>query len=231
MLVAIHQLHYLPWLRYFEKIARADVFVVLDDIQYNKNGWQNRNKVKGSTGEVLLTVPVHAAFQARLDEVTVDNRHNWRKKHWRTIEQCYAKAPFFEPYAPALKAFYTQEWGRLNELNRRMLTFFLDALGIRTPVRYSSELAVPGEATERLVNLVRAVGGDAYYSGAYALDVYLDAAMMKAAGIRLELQHWRAPVYPQRHGEFLPDLSIADLLMNCGPESRATLLGAAHDSP
>ncbi len=230
MLVAIHQLHYLPWLRYFEKAARAGVFVVLDDIQYNKNGWQNRNKVKGPAGELLLTVPVHAPFQARLDEITIANRPPWRKKHWRTVAQCYAKAPFFERYAPALEAFYCREWGRLNDLNREMLAFFLDALGIRTPVRYSSELAVPGEATERLANLVRAVGGDAYYSGAHALDVYLDAASLEEAGVRLELQHWRAPVYPQLHGAFAPDLSILDLLMNCGPESKAIILGAGNDS-
>jgi hypothetical protein len=100
-------------------------------------------------------------------------------------------------------------------------------LGITTSIVYASDLDVPGAATDRLVNLIKAVGGDAYYSGAYATEVYLDARMLQDAGIRLELQHWRAPVYPQLHGEFVPDLSIMDLLMNCGPDSLEVLMGGA----
>ncbi len=95
MRVGIHQLHYLPWLRYFEKIQSCDVFVVLDDIQFNKNGWQNRNRVKTSSGAVLLTVPVQMKFAQRLGEVRIDERTPWRKKHWKTIEQSYGRAPFF----------------------------------------------------------------------------------------------------------------------------------------
>lgn len=219
MLVGIHQLHYLPWLRYIEKVARCDAFVVLDDIQYNKNGWQNRNKIKTAQGATLLTIPVRAHHDSRLDEVETAENGKWAQKHWRTIEQAYAKAPFFEEYAGALKAIYVASYRHLNAINRRMLEFYVDALGIDTPLHYSSDLAVPGEATERLANLIEAVGGDTYYSGAYALEVYLDADLLTERGIGLELQHWRAPVYPQLHGEFVRDLSILDLMMNCGPES------------
>jgi hypothetical protein len=116
----------------------------------------------------------------------------------------------------------------LNDLNRHMLPFFLQALSINTPVVYASDLNVPGTATERLVNLINAVGGDAYYSGAYATEAYLDAQMLKEAGICLELQHWRAPAYAQLHGDFVPDLSIIDLLMNCGPDSLAVITRGAQ---
>ncbi len=225
MRVGIHQLHYLPWLRYFEKIQSCDVFVVLDDIQFNKNGWQNRNRVKTSSGAVLLTVPVQMKFAQRLGEVRIDERTPWRKKHWKTIEQSYGRAPFFSEYAGFFGATYAREWELLNDLNRHMLEFYLHALGVTTRVEYSSALRVPGEATERLVNLIRAVGGESYYSGAYALDSYLDADALAQAGIALDLQAWRAPVYPQLHGEFAPDLSIVDLLMNCGPESLGVLCG------
>jgi len=225
MRVGIHQLHYLPWLRYFEKIQNCDVFVLLDDIQFNKNGWQNRNRVKTSTGAVLLTVPVQMKFAQRLDEVRIDERTLWRKKHWKTIEQSYRRAPFFSEYAEFLEATYAREWAFLNELNRHMLDFYLRALGITTRVEYSSALCVPGTATERLVNLIHAVGGESYYSGAYALDAYLDAGALAHAGIALDLQEWRAPVYPQLHGDFVPDLSIVDLLMNCGADSLGVLCG------
>jgi hypothetical protein len=228
VLVGIHQLHYVPWLRYFEKIARSDVFIVLDNIQFNKNGWQNRNKIKSPTGVLTLTAPVFDTFAQNLDEVRIRRDLPWRRKHWQSIRQSYAKAPFFSHYAGFLENTWSQDWRMLNDLNRHMLPFFLGALAITTPVVYASEVNAPGTATERLVNLIKAVGGDTYYSGAYATEVYLDARMLEDAGIGLELQHWRAPVYPQLHGGFVPDLSIIDLLMNCGPGSLAVLMRGAE---
>jgi len=226
MLVGIHQLHYLPWLRYVEKIARCDAFVVLDNIQYNKNGWQNRNRIKSAQGPQLLSVPVFARNQQRLDEVRIDSSRNWGKKHWRSLEQSYAKAPFFDAYRVFLKEAYARDWKTLNDLNRHMLGEYLRLLGIETPIHYASDLDAPGEATERLVNLIHAVGGDAYYSGAYALEAYLDERELDAAGIGLVLQQWESPEYPQLHGAYEPDLSIVDLMMNCGSASLQVLMGA-----
>ena len=225
MLCGIHQLHYLPWLRYFDKIARTDVFIVLDSIQYNKNGWQNRNKIKSANGPLLLTVPVHAPLGCTLDEVAIDNTQPWRQKHWAAIQQNYQRAPYFGNHEEFLKDVYVREWRTLNELNRHMLDYYVRALGIQTRTVYSSELDVPGIATERLINLMRAAGAEAYYSGAYALDRYLDAAQLETAGIALQLQEWRAPVYPQFHGPFVSDLCIVDLLMHCGPSSLDLILG------
>ena len=225
MLVGIHQPHYLPWLRYFEKIARSDVFIVLDSIQFAKNGWQNRNKVKTASGATLLTAPVTVSLGETLEHVRLNNKAPWRKKHWATIRQAYGKAPYFADHAGFLEATYARDWEFLNDLNRHMLEYFLAALGIETRVEYASELAVPGTATERLVNLIQAVGGDQYYSGAFAVDAYLDAELLAAAGIELVIQHWHAPTYPQLHGEFIPDLSIVDLLMNVGPDSLSVVLG------
>lgn len=228
MLVGIHQLHYLPWLRYFEKIARVDAFIVLDNIQFNKNGWQNRNRIKSSQGAQTLTVPVLRENHQRLDEVRINNGVDWRAKHWRTLCQCYGKAPFFNPHAAFFEATYQANWDSLNALNQHMLTYFVEALGINTRIVYASALDAPGVATERLVQLIQAVGGNAYYSGAYALDVYLDAELLKAAGIGLVLQAWTVPVYPQRYGAFVGDLSIVDLLFNCGPRSLEVIQGAAR---
>jgi hypothetical protein len=223
MLAGIHQLHYLPWLRYFEKIARSDVFIVLDTIQYNKNGWQNRNRVKTPGGATLLTVPVFEKLGQNLDQVRINNTTPWQRKHERTLEQAYHKAPFFADHADFLADTYTRRWEFLNALNRHMLEYFIRALGIAARVIHASELPVSGTATERLVNLIRAVDCDRYYSGAYAVESYLDAALLERAGIGLELQHWHPPVYPQLHGEFVPDLSILDLLLNCGPDSLTML--------
>lgn len=225
MLVAIHQLHYLPWLRYFEKIHRADVFIVLDDIQYSKNGWQNRNRVKAAQGAVVLTVPVLHKHLQRLDEVRVDNSVNWARKHWTTIEQAYGKAPFFHEHAPFFGDTYSRSWNSMNALNRHILEYLVSSLGISTPLVFASSLGVEGEATDRLINLILTVNGDAYYSGAYALEKYLDADVLKEAGINLILQNWHSKVYPQRHGGFIPDLSVVDLLMNCGSKALGVLSG------
>lgn len=223
MLAGIHQLHYLPWLRYFEKIARCDVFVVLDNIQYNKNGWQNRNRVKSAQGALLLTAPVLARLGDTLDVVRLNNDTPWRKKHKETLRQCYAKAPFFAQYADFIEETYERAWDRLNDLNRHMLTHFAKTLGIETRIVYASDLNVAGVATERLVNLVRAVGCDAYYTGEHAAGAYLDAAAFGSAGIELIVQRWTAPAYPQLYGPFVADLSIVDLLMNAGPDALAML--------
>jgi hypothetical protein len=226
MLVGIHQPHYLPWLRYFDKIARCDVFIVLDTVQFSKNGWQNRNRIKTASGTVLLTVPVLAALDETLDTLRIDNTQPWRKKHWRTIELSYAKAPHFADHASFLMDVYTREWDRLNDLNRHMLAYLVDALGIQTRVVHASQLEVPGTATERLVNLIKAVGGNRYYTGAFAMDAYLDRRLLEQAGIELQIQDWHAPEYPQLHGEFMMDLSIIDLIVNCGHMSLDILLGA-----
>jgi hypothetical protein len=111
-----------------------------------------------------------------------------------------------------------------------MLGYFVEALGIPTRIVYASTLDVPGIATERLVNLIRTVGGDRYYCGAHAHDAYLDSALLEGADIGLELQGWRAPVYSQGRGGFVPDLSILDLLLNCGPDSLRILTDANDDT-
>ncbi len=224
MLVAIHQLHYLPWLRYFEKIARSDVFIVLDNIQFTKNGWQNRNMVKTANGVVLLTVPVQAFAGCRLDQVVINDKAPWRKKHWRTIAQAYGKAPYFDDHAPFLEGVYANSWSCLNDLNRYMLEYFTKALGVDTRLVYGSDLRVSGAASERLINLIRAVGGDEYYTGEYAARTYLDVPRFECAGIPIRVQEWESAEYPQLHGEFVADLSIVDLLLNTGPESSSILL-------
>lgn len=226
MLVAIHQPHYLPWLRYFEKIARSDVFIVLDDVQYEKNGFQNRNKIKTAQGWSYLTVPIQRPTQRPIREIEIDNRTDWREKHARALELSYRKAPYFREVWPSLAEIYAQEWTHLAALNRAMLELFLRQLGIGTRLLYSSELTTTGQSTDRLAELCRLAGGDTYLSGAYAVNAYLDPEVLKAAGIRLAFQEWSAPTYSQLYPQagFIPDLAIVDLLFNEGPRAGQLLL-------
>jgi hypothetical protein len=226
MIVAIHQPHYLPWLRYVDKIARSDLFVLLDDAQFTKNGWQNRNKIKTPQGWTYLTVPVEDPFGKSILEVRICNREGWRKKHWNALRTSYGRAPYFRRYAEAFEAVYAREWESLCDLNLHLLGVILEALGVRTRLVRSSELGIPGQATERLVAICRAVGATAYLTGDYAAQNHLDPDLFRRAGIEVVSQNWRCPVYRQQFPEvgFLPDLAIVDLLFNEGDRALEVLL-------
>jgi hypothetical protein len=221
VIVSIHQPHYLPWLRYFDKIARSDLFIVLDDADFNKNGWQNRNRLKGPAGPQVLTIPVRHRLGERLDQITLSADQPWARKHLRTVEQLYAHSPYLTEHRTRLERFYSEPWERLVDLALDTIRWHLGVLGIATPMVRSSELAVPGRATERLVGMLRAVGGTAYLTGAHGLAAYLDPALFRKAGIQLLVHHWACPEYQQLWPKagFAPDLVTLDLVLNEGPRA------------
>lgn len=224
MLVGIHQPHYLAWLRYFEKIRLCDKFILLDDVEFTRNGWQNRNKLKTSQGAQILTVPVRHKAHQRINEVSIADA-NWARKHWQTLQQNYAAAPHFATHADSLQRLYEQKWDHLADLCTAQIEWQLQALDIRVPLTLSSELGTRESSTRRLVELVRSVGGTAYLTGRYALGEYLDPAIFRDAGVDLFIMDWKSPTYSQlwpKQG-FIPDLSTLDILFNLGPEARATL--------
>lgn len=225
MILAAHQLHYLPWLRYFHKILLCDVFLVLDDVQYTKNGWQNRNKIKTDRGTAYLTVPVRAHMGDRICDVPIADK-GFAEKHARTLKQYYRKAPFFETCFYRLSPCYEEPVpDTLAAMSRSMLSLWLELLGITTPVYFSSELGLQQTQTFRLIEACRRLGADAYLTGAHALGAYLDQQAFREAGIRLLVQKWEAPVYRQLFAEagFVPDLAVVDLLMNEGDKSAMIL--------
>lgn len=232
MLVAIHQLHYLPWLRYIHKIASCDVFVVLDNIQFNKNGWQNRNKIKTAEGSQILTVPVFHKNAQNLDEVLIDSKSPWQRKHWNALNNNYRRAPYFKEYAETLQKIYEQPWEKLNDLNYAIFGHLISALRIKTKILRGSDLALKGEATDRLIAICKDLGANAYLTGAYAAETYLDSSFFEREGIELVMQTYESPTYPQLFPKegFIPELSIVDLLFNCGSKSLDVLLqGHPHD--
>ncbi len=219
MVLAAHQPHYLPWLGYFDKMDRADVFVLLDTVQFEKNGWQNRNKIKTSQGWQWLTVPVTYEFPARIDQVRINNRVRWGKKHWQALITNYRKAPYFAAYAPFFEETYRRSWEMLVDVNLHTIQFLKDVLKIETEIKIASRMEPTREDPNgRLIDLCRQVGADTYLAGAGG-RAYMDVEAFRRAGIRVVFQEYEHPVYPQLYGEFVPNLSVVDLLFNCGPES------------
>ncbi len=220
MTVAVHQPQYLPWVGYFDKMDHADCFVVLDHAQFKKNEWQNRNRIKAAPGWQWLTVPVLHHFPQRILDVKINNRVPWSRKHLRALLVNYHGAPFFEVHRPFFEGVYRREWTRLIDLNLATLDYLVKALVIQTELILASSLTLPEHdgATEHLVQICRVLGAETYLSGAGGQG-YLDLERFEEAGIRVSFQAFRCPSYPQRFGAFVPNLSIVDLLFNCGGSS------------
>ncbi|MBI4246318.1 MAG: WbqC family protein [Candidatus Rokubacteria bacterium] len=223
MKVAIHQPHYLPWLGYLAKWAAADLFVVLDTVQYEKNGWQNRNRIKTSAGPRWLTVPVRVHFGMALSEVEIDTGQPWARRHLRALEHAYARERGWSRHADELRALYARDWTHLAPLAAASAEWLARAVGITTPPRLASALGVAtADPTGRLVALCRAVGATTYLAGREGVR-YMDLAQFAAAGIEVRAQEYTHPVYAQPHGEFAPFLSALDLLLTHGDEALGIL--------
>jgi len=228
MLVAVHQPQYLPWLGYLDKIDRADVFVILDNVQFKKNEWQNRNRIRTAQGWQWVTVPVLHRFGQRINEVRVNRNEDWAAKHVRSIAMHYARAPHCEPFLDGLRTLYRQRWESLSDLNVAVIRWLLEAYGITTPLRLASTMSLREEPTDRLIDICRAVGGTTYLAGAGASG-YMDLPRFEASGMGLEVQEFHHPVYPQCYEPFVPGMAAIDLLFACGSDALRRLRAARRD--
>jgi hypothetical protein len=220
--VAILQSNYIPWKGYFDVIALADAFVLYDDVQYTKNDWRNRNRVKTPNGTLWLTIPVALSgrFGQRIDETRVTDQR-WRAKHWRTIEQNYARAPHFADYREQFEDLYLRREDQLlTDINRSFVDAACACLGIETPISRSTEYATGGDRTHRLIDVCQALGADIYLSGPSA-TAYLDERAFTSAGISVEYMDYSGyPEYPQPYPPFEHAVSVLDLLFCTGAQAR-----------
>ena len=225
MRLVVLQPSYLPWLGYFDQMYKSDCFVLYDDVQYDKHGWRNRNRIKTAQGPLWLTVPVltHGQGLPTNRDARIDARQPWARKHLQALRVNYTRAAAFPEVFDALAPVLEGPWTHLCELNRAVLDARGGLLGLSRRIRWSSELDIRGQKTERLINICRALGADRYLTGDAASD-YLDETQFAAHGIGVEYHHYRHPVYAQLHGEFVPYLSVVDLLMNHGRESLRVLV-------
>jgi hypothetical protein len=209
VIVTIMQPAYLPWLGYFHRISLCDLFIVLDHVQIDRNsktGFAHRNKVRTRDGWCWLTVPLRTKGkhgQLYLNQLEIANDQAWAEKHWATLRQNYARAKFFAQHAAALEGIYALRWELLAQLARELTAYQLDAFGIRTPLRFSSEMGVEGAKDELILNLCRAAGAEVYLSGPFGRD-YLRAELFEQAGVRIVFHDYNHPSYPQAHPGFEP---------------------------
>ena len=227
MRVAIHQPQFFPYPGFFHKLSIVDTFVVMDDVQYDKR-FTNRNQILAPQGPTWLTVPIEKAdkFGPNL-AVKVNNELPWREEHWKKLTYSYKNSPWFQLYGEYLSGLYQKRHDMLFDLDLETTAMVMKWLGIDIPIVRESQLGVTGEGTQRLVNVCKAMGAETYVSGPGGKN-YIDQRSFDERGVKLEYQRYEPTPYPQRFvREFVPNLSILDLLFSVGQESRRLVTGAA----
>jgi hypothetical protein len=229
MRCVILQPSFVPWRGYFHQIKKADVFVFYDDVQFDKHGWRNRNRIKTSSGTQWLTIPIRSGGVVTngtpICDVEIAWERGWWTKHMATLEQAYRKASFFERYLPLLEKAYDARPRRLVDLTVPLTLAIASELGIdHTRFVLSSELGIGGRKTDRLLAILERLGATHYISGPAARD-YLEQERFEEAGISLEFMTYEYPEYPQAHPPFDPFVSILDLLFAVGPQAPSYIWG------
>ncbi|MBI5778764.1 MAG: WbqC family protein [Planctomycetes bacterium] len=234
MLITGHQPNYLPYIGFFHKVLLADVFVIVDLVQYVKRGpfgWINRNRIRTDQGWIWLTVPVKTKgkYHQSIMETGIDNSTSWARKHLKSIERNYHSAPYFQRYFKAIQQIYLKQWLLLAELNEAIIRYLIDALGIKVKIVRASQLGLDyklpdadtrndGSATDLIIQICQKLGSDSYLHGKHGQD-YLDESMLKESKIVSCFQEFHHPVYKQQYQSFMPEMSVIDLLFNHGDES------------
>ncbi len=226
MIVSINQPAYLPWLGYFERIARSSLHVVLDHVQFEKNSFTNRNKIRLKSGTAWLTVPL--ASKGRFGSLEIQGlefaeRGEWQKKHWSSLQMNYARTAYFSSYAEAYASIYNRTWPCFMPFVQTMLQQHLEDLKITTRIAFSSQMGISGSKSDLILNICKAVGASIYLSGSQGRN-YLKESAFEENGIQILYQNYEHPSYPQAWPGFESHLCILDLLFNHGPESMDILL-------
>jgi len=220
---------YIPWCGYFHTIQKSHVFVFHDNVQYTKQDWRNRNRIKTASGSQWLTVPVGRVPQSTpIHQVQLDPSSGWVEKHWNRIEASYAKAPFFEQYAPALKAIWERSWTSLSELDIELTIKLCELLGINhVEFRRATDLDIVGTKTDRLLQMCDQLEATRYLSGPAAKS-YIQPADFERAGLELEWMVYDYPEYEQLYPPFDPQVSVIDLLFMKGSEAGDWIWGTTR---
>ena len=230
MKVSIHQPNYLPWLGFFNKVSQSDVYVVFDDVQYPMGkDFHNRNQIKTNNGKTWLTIPVVGKSERRkFDEIQIKD-NGWNEKHLNNIKNFYGKTKYFNDYYPDLEKFYTKTYDKLIDLNMDMNKWFFKLLDINTEIKYSSQICYYQDVfklnelkgLDKIIHILKQTNTTQYItSKGPGASRYIDEKVFKDSNIELIWNEYKHPIYKQQFGEFIPYMSILDLLFNEGPNSK-----------
>jgi hypothetical protein len=226
MKLTAHQPSWMPWLGLLAKIADADLFCIFDIVPQDAQGFENRQRIKTASGVQWLTVPVRRSLETPIKDLAIATDQPWARKHWRTIELAYQKAPFFGEYSAEIKRLLLDaKWERLAYLDEVMLRYYMYAFGITTKVVRASDYNFQGAKSDLVLDMCKQLGATEYIFGSQGRD-YADVPSFEAAGIKVSFQDYKHPEYPQLHGPFVPNMGAIDLLFNVGgAQGRKIIMG------
>jgi hypothetical protein len=230
MKCVILQPSYIPWRGYFDQIRQADLFIFYDDVQYDKHGWRNRNRIKTAQGPLWLSIPVSnkgtISNHMVINEMKIVWNNDWARNHWKSIETAYGKAPFYHLYADGLYKLYSSHPELLADFTIPLTIHIARALGIQsTRFMRSSEIeGISGTKTDRLIEILTRVGADHYISGPAAKD-YIEPEKFSKAGITLDYFNYSYPEYEQLYPPYDPFVSVLDLMFMKGEQSLGYITG------
>ena len=181
MILSIHQPQYMAWIGYFHKIMHSDAFVILDNVQYKKGEFQNRNKIRVKDGSIWITVPVltKGVLTQKIKDVLIDNKPNWRNTNWQSIDMNYHKAEFFKEHSEFFKRIYEKKWEKLIDITVVLNKYLMECLEIKIPIYFESDLNIEGEKTTRIVNICKKLNADTYLSGVGAKEYLKEEESLK----------------------------------------------------
>lgn len=228
MIITIHQPEHLPWLGFFNKLSKAEVFVILDSVPYRKNYFQNRNRILGSNGEQYIGIPTvnvgHIEGTIATTKIAIQGNAKWKTKYLNTIKMSYSKHPYFSDVFPVLEQAILMDTEYLADINIAIFTLFAERMGFIPKYIKSSQLTATGSKSDLILNICKELNADIYIAGPSGRD-YLKMDTFKDAGIKVVFNDFHHPIYPQkRTKEFIPYLSTLDLLMNCGFEEAKRII-------
>lgn len=226
--ICIHQSDFAPHLGFFDRLLHTDHFILLDNVQFIRRGWQHRDRIKTRKGSGWLTLSLQRGdYHQRISDVRLAPDDRWRDENLALLRECYENAPYFDLIYPQVEAVYRAEHERLIDFNMALLDMALHLLRIEVQMSFASAYSVASSSSQRLLELVLAVQGDNYLTGPGSRD-YLDEALFVRSGVKVSWQDFRHPTYSQLHGNFEPMLSCLDLFFNCGNDAALVLRGLAH---
>jgi hypothetical protein len=226
--LAISQPTYLPWSGYFRIIKEADVFVFLDNVQFEQRSWQCRNHIKSPSTLSWLTIPTHHKDQCKISEVEIDNLKPWQRQHWTAIQISYGRARYFSDYSPFFKDTYERKWIKLSSLTIHFIKYLASQLNLPTVFVQASKLGLEGKRTMLLLEICKMFDADRYISSVGAKEyMRADGAeeLFEKEGIKVEFLRFNHPEYPQLFGGFSKEVSFVDCLFNCGKGSSGIVFG------
>jgi hypothetical protein len=226
--VVAHQAEFLPYIGFFHRLLKADLFIIADDVQYEKQNFQNRNRIKTVGGEKWITASLTKhPVETKINEIFLSRKIDWRTEHLCLIKENYRKAPFFKQIYPYIEELYAYESEKLIEFNINSLRLLCRLFDIKINTILSSSLNIQGKKNDLVADMLKKVGASAYISGDGAKK-YFDPKPFEAVGVNVIWQNFSHPVYPQIHGDFLPYMSSIDLLFNCGIDESQKIIRLSY---